>query len=56
MALKELGIDVVDGQQVFMEARRIKTVDEISLLATRRRWSTPRMTSFTASCVRASGE
>ena len=26
------GIDVVDGQQVFLEARRIKTVDEIALL------------------------
>lgn len=34
MALKDEGIDVVDGQQVFLEARRIKTVDEISLLAT----------------------
>ena len=34
MALKDLGIDVVDGQQVFLEARRIKTVDEIALLAT----------------------
>jgi Xaa-Pro aminopeptidase len=34
MALKDVGIDVVDGQQVFLEARRIKTVDEISLLAT----------------------
>jgi Xaa-Pro aminopeptidase len=33
-ALKDLGIDVVDGQQVFLEARRIKTMDEISLLAT----------------------
>jgi Xaa-Pro aminopeptidase len=33
-ALKDIGIDVVDGQQVFLEARRIKTVDEISLLAT----------------------
>ncbi len=32
MALKNVGIDVVDGQQVFLEARRIKTVDEISLL------------------------
>ncbi|WP_413759809.1 M24 family metallopeptidase [Streptomyces sp. MMBL 11-3] len=31
-ALKEQGIDVVDGQQVFLEARRIKTRDEISLL------------------------
>ncbi|MBU6516224.1 MAG: aminopeptidase P family protein [Acidobacteriota bacterium] len=34
MALKDEGIDVVDGQQVFLEARRIKTVDEISLLTT----------------------
>ena len=32
LALKNEGIDVVDGQQVFLEARRIKTVDEISLL------------------------
>jgi len=32
-ALKAEGIDVVDGQQVFLEARRIKTRDEISLLA-----------------------
>jgi Xaa-Pro aminopeptidase len=34
MALRDEGIDVVDGQQVFLEARRIKTVDEISLLTT----------------------
>ncbi len=34
MALKDQGIDVVDGQQVFLEARRIKTVDEVSLLTT----------------------
>ena len=32
IALQREGIDVVDGQQVFMEARRIKTPDEISLL------------------------
>ena len=32
-ALKSLGIDVVDGQQVFLEARAIKGQDEISLLA-----------------------
>ncbi|MFF1304624.1 M24 family metallopeptidase [Streptomyces sp. NPDC058307] len=32
-ALRAEGIDVVDGQQVFLEARRIKTGDEISLLA-----------------------
>ena len=32
-ALKAEGIDVADGQQVFLEARRIKTRDEISLLA-----------------------
>jgi Xaa-Pro dipeptidase len=32
-ALKAEGLDVVDGQQVFLEARRIKTPDEISLLA-----------------------
>jgi Xaa-Pro aminopeptidase len=31
-ALQQQGIDVVDGQQVFMEARRIKTSDEIKLL------------------------
>ncbi|TQS43409.1 M24 family metallopeptidase [Cryptosporangium phraense] len=31
-ALQRAGIQVVDGQQVFMEARRIKTRDEISLL------------------------
>jgi len=31
-ALQEAGITVVDGQQAFMEARRIKTADEISLL------------------------
>ena len=31
-ALKQAGIDVVDGQQVFLEARSIKTRDEISLL------------------------
>jgi Xaa-Pro dipeptidase len=31
-ALKAAGIEVVDGQQVFLEARRIKTEDEISLL------------------------
>src|SRR5262249_58533898 len=32
-ALRAAGLDVVDGQQVFMEARRTKTVDEIGLLA-----------------------
>jgi len=31
-ALQQLGIEVVDGQQAFMEARRIKTSDEIRLL------------------------
>jgi Xaa-Pro aminopeptidase len=31
-ALRDRGIDVVDGQQVFLEARRIKTADEIALL------------------------
>ncbi|RLV47971.1 aminopeptidase P family protein [Nocardioides mangrovicus] len=31
-ALQKAGIDVVDGQQVFMRARSIKTRDEISLL------------------------
>ncbi|GAA1035351.1 M24 family metallopeptidase [Virgisporangium ochraceum] len=33
-ALRAKGIEVVDGQQVFLEARRIKTPDEISLLTT----------------------
>ena len=32
-ALAAAGINAVDGQQVFMEARRVKTRDEISLLA-----------------------
>jgi Xaa-Pro aminopeptidase len=32
-ALRAEGIEVVDGQQVFLEARRVKTPDEISLLA-----------------------
>lgn len=31
-ALQQEGIQVVDGQQLFMEARRIKTYDEIRLL------------------------
>ena len=31
-ALRAEGIETVDGQQVFLEARRIKTADEISLL------------------------
>jgi len=31
-ALQRAGIQVVDGQQVFMEARRVKTGDEIRLL------------------------
>ena len=31
-ALQEAGIRVVDGQQTFMEARRIKTAEEITLL------------------------
>ena len=31
-ALQALGIPVVDGQQVFLEARRVKTTDEIGLL------------------------
>ena len=33
-ALQALGLTVVDGQQVFLAARRIKTADEISLLTT----------------------
>ncbi|MFI7437400.1 M24 family metallopeptidase [Micromonospora haikouensis] len=33
-ALRAKGIEVVDGQQVFLEARRIKTPDEITLLTT----------------------
>jgi Xaa-Pro aminopeptidase len=33
-ALQDLGLTVVDGQQVFLAARRIKTVDEITLLTT----------------------
>jgi Xaa-Pro aminopeptidase len=32
-ALRAAGVEVVDGQQVFLEARRVKTPDEISLLA-----------------------
>lgn len=31
-ALKKAGVDVVDGQQIFLQARAIKTRDEISLL------------------------
>jgi Xaa-Pro aminopeptidase len=31
-ALQKAGIDVLDGQQVFLNARRVKTRDEISLL------------------------
>jgi Xaa-Pro aminopeptidase len=31
-ALRAEGLEVVDGQQVFLEARRIKTTDEIGLL------------------------
>ena len=31
-ALQRLGIEVVDGQQVFLEARRVKTNEEITLL------------------------
>ncbi|MFG2005525.1 M24 family metallopeptidase [Spirillospora sp. NPDC048911] len=31
-ALRDEGIEVADGQQVFLEARRVKTRDEISLL------------------------
>jgi Xaa-Pro aminopeptidase len=33
-ALQASGLQVTDGQQVFLEARRIKTADEIGLLAT----------------------
>jgi Xaa-Pro aminopeptidase len=32
-ALQRAGLSIVDGQQVFLEARRIKTPDEIGLLA-----------------------
>jgi Xaa-Pro aminopeptidase len=32
LALQAAGFPVVDGQQVFLEARRLKTVDEIGLL------------------------
>ena len=31
-AMRDRGLDVVDGQQVFLDARRIKTQDEIALL------------------------
>ncbi|MGH8776037.1 MAG: M24 family metallopeptidase [Jiangellaceae bacterium] len=31
-ALRDQGIDIVDGQQIFLEARRTKTADEIALL------------------------
>jgi len=31
-ALRDKGLEVVDGQQVFLSARRIKTTDEIALL------------------------
>ena len=31
-ALQAKGIQVVDGQQIFLEARRIKTADELTLL------------------------
>jgi Xaa-Pro dipeptidase len=31
-ALRDAGLDVVDGQQVFLEARRIKSPDELTLL------------------------
>jgi Xaa-Pro aminopeptidase len=31
-ALQKAGIQVVDGQQIFLEARKVKTADEISLL------------------------
>jgi Xaa-Pro dipeptidase len=33
-ALEGAGLEVVDGQQVFLDARRIKTPDEITLLTT----------------------
>jgi Xaa-Pro dipeptidase len=33
-ALRDAGLEVVDGQQVFLETRRIKTPDEITLLTT----------------------
>jgi len=33
-ALAAAGLEVVDGQQVFLDARRIKTADEITLLTT----------------------
>jgi Xaa-Pro dipeptidase len=32
-ALQQIGLSIVDGQQVFLEARKIKTPDEIALLA-----------------------
>ncbi len=50
-ALQDAGIQVVDGQQVFLEARRIKTRDEIGLSRKRPRWSTPRTRTSTTSCV-----
>ena len=34
LALQQAGLSVVDGQQVFLEARRLKTRDEIVLLTT----------------------
>jgi Xaa-Pro aminopeptidase len=38
--LQNAGITVVDGQQVFLDARRIKTPDEIALLTQGARWLT----------------
>jgi len=43
--LQALGLQVLDGQQVFLAARRIKTIDQISLLVRPLPWWMPRTTS-----------
>ena len=49
-ALQREGLNVVDGQQLLLQARRIKTQDEITLLNSAAPWSTGLMTNFTPCC------
>ena len=38
-ALQDAGMRIVDGQQIMLDAREIKNIDEITLLTRPRRWS-----------------
>jgi Xaa-Pro aminopeptidase len=43
-ALQDAGVKVVDGQQIMLDAREIKNIDEIVLSTRPPRWSTASIT------------